>query len=866
MKGDFSRIRFNSGKHYTSVLHQQGRVDLDADENEQRLIDSYLQRTETVDVIGPYGAPMDDAGFKIHVDERSNEIRIGKGRYYVEGLMCENLHKESYDDQPFLIDSAYSSADLLDQLQQADSCACLCVYLEVWQRMVTALDDPCLGEPALGQADTTTRMQTVWRVVARCEETSQLGQERESVNKQYEDKETTESSKKSVAMKKSNTQEKSKTVDVSTAQKKTKKLPKNATTDYDFSGVEKLGDGRADGYPNPPTSMDSICSCEAMYATRWTPRSGKMSAQTAPGTGDCGCQPIPAAGYLGLENQLYRVEVHESGDEKTATFKWSRENGSVVVAVQSVSGCSITVNSLGPDANLGFQEGQWVELSDDTYQFGDTPNQPGLLYQIQSIDAPTLTVTMTTTVQPVNTSLNARMRRWDQVGPTATASGLALSHEWITLENGIQVCFHRGDYVSGDAWTIPARAATGQIDWPPCGGNGKAFQPPFGAIVYQAPLACITYADRTTGDPYQVEDCRRLFPSLTDLRGLADAKALHISKINWSNDDVMTLDVLVKKGLSVTFDHELKCPLTAANFVVTLETAILLEKVAAGSIRSYYAFSEQDSNTPNTQQTDTSGKTSDIFLKSKKPTPTAFRTETIIDSRIEQKAETLHWTLPYKDVSLLQDVDLIALDLALLPGLYYKWPARMRVKLPGHMLYSSGRRSPLYLDGQAFGQTAETADGSRERVDLQFPTGNSEKASDFESWFYLYPTLAVTEIDIAYTALTVDGSTGDATIVSSTPQATSNPAVQVATIYLNYPATVKTTINLTLNGDSTVASVPSTVQVAVGDSSTTVNIAINGVPTDSSTETFTLSASITSALGTAPAQTVSFTVTGQEHH
>ena len=40
------------------------------------------------------------------------------------------------------------------------------VFLEVWERLVTALDDPCLREPALGQADTTARVQTVWRVVA----------------------------------------------------------------------------------------------------------------------------------------------------------------------------------------------------------------------------------------------------------------------------------------------------------------------------------------------------------------------------------------------------------------------------------------------------------------------------------------------------------------------------------------------------------------------------------------------------------------------------------------------------------------------------------------------------------------------------
>jgi hypothetical protein len=89
MKGDFSRIRFNPKKQYTAVLEQQGRVLLDADSNEQSFIDGYLQSTETIDVIGEFGAPIDDAGFAITVS--GNQMLIGSGRYYVEGLMCENL-------------------------------------------------------------------------------------------------------------------------------------------------------------------------------------------------------------------------------------------------------------------------------------------------------------------------------------------------------------------------------------------------------------------------------------------------------------------------------------------------------------------------------------------------------------------------------------------------------------------------------------------------------------------------------------------------------------------------------------------------------------------------------------------------------
>jgi len=34
------------------------------------------------------------------------------------------------------------------------------------------------------------------------------------------------------------------------------------------------------------------------------------------------------------------------------------------------------------------------------------------------------------------------------------------------LENGIKVCFSKGEYCTGDYWTIPARTATGNIEWP----------------------------------------------------------------------------------------------------------------------------------------------------------------------------------------------------------------------------------------------------------------------------------------------------------------------------------------------------------------------------------------------------------------
>ena len=163
MRGDFSRIRRDTGKGYTSVLQQQGRVALDADANEQCFLDEALRRTQAVDVIGKFGAPAGDAGFAISAS--GGQILIGPGRYYVDGLLCENPSQLSYDEQPFLsVPPAQDAASLLAMTQNGQA---LQLYLQAWQRLVTALDDPSLHEPALGQADTTARVQTIWRVIAR---------------------------------------------------------------------------------------------------------------------------------------------------------------------------------------------------------------------------------------------------------------------------------------------------------------------------------------------------------------------------------------------------------------------------------------------------------------------------------------------------------------------------------------------------------------------------------------------------------------------------------------------------------------------------------------------------------------------------
>src|SRR5882672_307128 len=115
MKADTTRSTFKQASHYNGVLMQQGRVQLDADWNEQIDITGHRIETETIDVIGHCGAPIHDPGFHIVANANdltpeektlpenqnppalvANDLLISGGRYYVDGILCENDHIVAY--------------------------------------------------------------------------------------------------------------------------------------------------------------------------------------------------------------------------------------------------------------------------------------------------------------------------------------------------------------------------------------------------------------------------------------------------------------------------------------------------------------------------------------------------------------------------------------------------------------------------------------------------------------------------------------------------------------------------------------------------------------------------------------------------
>ena len=89
MSSDISRQTFDHKRHYSQVVAQQGRVQLDADWNEQQDMLQYRAEMQTMDMVGSSGAPQIGGGFKIMFTPDGNDLLISPGRIYVGGILCE---------------------------------------------------------------------------------------------------------------------------------------------------------------------------------------------------------------------------------------------------------------------------------------------------------------------------------------------------------------------------------------------------------------------------------------------------------------------------------------------------------------------------------------------------------------------------------------------------------------------------------------------------------------------------------------------------------------------------------------------------------------------------------------------------------
>jgi Family of unknown function (DUF6519) len=449
MHADVTRTTFEPALHYTRVLMQQGRVQLDADFNEQVALLLYAFRTFARHVIGPHGGPQFDAGFEITPEESAGELTdlgIGVGCYYVDGLLCENRRAADDKDGP----SYFHQPDLAldpecDELPDLP----FLVYLDAFEQHVPVPADPFIREVALGQADTATRARLTWQVRT-----------------------------------------------------------------YPLQGGDQIN-------AIEPAFDDIVDLLQPTDGIR-------VRARRPDDADDCPCVLAEDARYRGLENQLYRVEVHRGGDasdgdegsiETAATFKWSRDNGSVIFPIRDMAGATVFLDHLGRDDRSSLRPGDVVEVVDDAQ--ADTPD-PHPLLTVKEVDPVGMRVALGAPPEGSvgeDRRLHPFLRRWDhRVGDPD--EGALLGHEgaalilgpngadrWLDLEDGLQVQFEEeGTYRAGDYFEIPARTATGDVYWRYAGG---AMVPPHGVAHHYAPLA-VVYED----GGIQVSDARRIFEVL----------------------------------------------------------------------------------------------------------------------------------------------------------------------------------------------------------------------------------------------------------------------------------------------------------------------------------------------------------------
>jgi hypothetical protein len=139
--------------------------------------------------------------------------------------------------------------------------------------------------------------------------------------------------------------------------------------------------------------------------------------------------------------------------------------------------------------------------------------------------------------EPAAAAKHALLRRWDHAGDAATFGGaLQITEQlvtdttgWIKLEDGVEIWFLKGGaYRAGDFWLIPARTATGDVEWPDeldANGDPKldtdgnpvaALQGPHGPYHHFAPL--LLSANVAGSNRRVTRDCRcaiRQLPCVT---------------------------------------------------------------------------------------------------------------------------------------------------------------------------------------------------------------------------------------------------------------------------------------------------------------------------------------------------------------
>ena len=478
MPGDYSRIAFNPEDDFVKVQQQQGRLSLDAEWNLRNDILDRDARVQTIDTMGRAVVPRETpTGFQIKSATKDGKptLLIGPGRIYVDGIMATNHGAGSKSFDKALEEEAIPATITDDHF--AD------YYKQRYWLSPATIPD-------------SEKQYRVFLDVWRREVTYLQAPE---IVEQAVGEETTA----------------------------------RVQTVWQVKCAE-ISDGGS-------------VSCDLPdELTR--PTEGRLSTKAVEIPSDENpCILPPRGGYGGRDNRLYRVEMHTSGKSKTAassetvgvaTFKWSRDNGSVAASVEAIEGKILTLTQTKRNLIEEFHAGDWIEILDDELELD---GRSGEMHRVKVVRPGSLEIELDTVPSlRVDVDRHTRTIRWDQKGIIRDSAGNIYANVddfngvipvpppeiALILEAGVQVTFSSAptpDLPPSDTpfraqayWTFAARTADASLE-------RLDSASPLGIHHHFVPLAIVSPSGPGPNrEPtFSVQDCRRLWPDERDEGGCA---------------------------------------------------------------------------------------------------------------------------------------------------------------------------------------------------------------------------------------------------------------------------------------------------------------------------------------------------------
>ncbi len=466
------------------------------------------------------------------------EPELSAGRYYVEGTLCVNEETVPFGEQPDYPGAVFPEA-----------AGHYLFYLDVWERSVSALEDPELVEVALGGATTTTRSKTVAQVKVVPLAAEPAPEDGAEAIPEWRD--LRDGARRRGRLR---------------AQRR---LSPGAFLDNYLYRVEVHHGGGAyprryagrRGEERPPAEAASACRPgegeRSIVLDAW--QEGWLPGQPIElySPGGAGAAPgqlavveavDPEGASLVLDRDLGSLSEREDLEvRRLASFKWSRNNSAECYPITGYAegGRSLALGRT-VHGELCLRSGAWVEVVDDV---STLRREPGHLCQVGKLEADRQQLFLEQSPPEgvgTDASRHPLLRVWDQeeLDKDLPLQGVvvARSDRWLPLEAGIEVVFEGdGSHDSGDYWWMPSRSVLQDVEWPRDPERRPLPIAPHGVDHAYAPVALLSRDE----NGFRLHDLRRTFKPLV---------AGAVSKAG----DVMEGALEVRDDVKITGDLEVE--------------------------------------------------------------------------------------------------------------------------------------------------------------------------------------------------------------------------------------------------------------------------------------------------------------------